>query len=73
MSVLIQFLVGLVFGLGLIIAGMSDPAKVLGFLDLGAIPLGTWDPSLIFVMAGGVGVTLLGYRLVLGRARPLLA
>lgn len=73
MSLLIQFLVGLVFGLGLIVAGMSDPAKVLGFLDLGAIPQGAWDPSLVFVMAGGIGVTLLGYRLVLARSRPLLA
>ncbi|BCB20204.1 YeeE/YedE family protein [Bosea sp. ANAM02] len=73
MSILIQFLVGLLFGLGLIVAGMSDPAKVLGFLDLGAIPQGTWDPSLVFVMAGGIGVTLIGYRLVLGRGRPLLA
>lgn len=73
MSILIQFLVGLVFGLGLILAGMSDPAKVLAFLDLGAIPRGMWDPSLIFVMAGGIGVTLVGYRLVLGRGRPLLA
>ena len=73
MSILIQFAVGLIFGLGLIVAGMSDPAKVLGFLDLGAIPAGGWDPSLLFVMAGGVGVTLIGYRLVLRRARPVLA
>jgi uncharacterized membrane protein YedE/YeeE len=68
-----QFLAGLVFGLGLVIAGMSDPAKVLAFLDLGAIASGTWDPSLAFVLAAAVAVTFLGYRLVLRRARPLLA
>lgn len=73
MSVAVQFLVGLVFGTGLIVAGMADPAKVLAFLDLGAIPGGNWDPSLLFVMAGGIGVTMIGYRLVLGRSRPLLA
>ncbi|MFY8153057.1 MAG: DUF6691 family protein, partial [Hyphomicrobiales bacterium] len=48
MSVILQFLTGLVFGLGLILAGMADPAKVLAFLDLAAIPAGAWDPSLIF-------------------------
>ena len=73
MSILIQFAVGLVFGLGLIVAGMADPAKVLGFLDLSAIPHGDWDPSLIFVMAGGIAVTFIGYRLVFARGRPLLA
>ena len=45
-------LAGLVFGLGLIVSGMADPAKVLGFLDLG----GAWDPSLAFVMASAIGV-----------------
>lgn len=73
MSILIQFIAGLVFGLGLIVAGMSDPTKVLGFLDLGAIPHGNWDPSLIFVMAGGIVVTFIGYRMVFGYGRPLLA
>ncbi len=73
MSIVIQFIVGLVFGTGLIVAGMADPAKVLAFLDLGAIPAGGWDPSLLFVMAGGIGVTMIGYRLVFGRGRPLLA
>ena len=73
MSILIQFAAGLVFGIGLIVAGMSDPAKVLNFLDLGAIPSGGWDASLLFVMAGGVAVTTLGYRFVLARPRPLLA
>jgi hypothetical protein len=47
---LISFICGLIFGVGLIISGMANPAKVLGFLDLA----GTWDPSLAFVMAGAV-------------------
>ena len=52
---------GLIFGVGLIVAGMSNPAKVLGFLDLA----GAWDPSLALVMVGGIGVARLG--LLLGR------
>lgn len=71
MSVLVQFAIGLVFGLGLVLAGMSNPAKVLNFLDLGAIPSGGWDPSLAFVMAGGIAVTFVGYRLVLRRSQPI--
>lgn len=71
MPILAQFAIGLLFGLGLVVAGMSDPAKVLNFLDLAAIPAGGWDPSLAFVMAGAIAVTLLGYRLVLRRARPV--
>lgn len=62
------FASGLLFGLGLILAGMSDPAKVLGFLDL----FGQWDPSLAFVMAGATLTTLIGYRLAWRRGRPLL-
>lgn len=73
MPILVQFAIGLIFGLGLIVAGMANPAKVLNFLDLGAIPAGRWDASLIFVMAGGIGITMLGYRLVFSRGRPLLA
>ncbi len=53
------FVSGLVFGLGLIIAGMTDPAKVLAFLDLA----GAWDPSLMLVMAGAIGVALLPFAL----------
>lgn len=49
---------GLIFGLGLIISGMTDPAKVLGFLDLA----GLWDPSLGLVMAGAIGVSFFGFR-----------
>ena len=52
-----SFLVGLIFGFGLIVSGMANPAKVLGFLDLG----GTWDPSLILVMAGAVAVAFIAF------------
>ncbi len=65
----VAFFLGLLFGLGLIISGMSNPAKVLNFLDL----FGTWDPSLAFVMGGAVIVTYLGYASVLKREAPLLA
>ncbi len=58
---------GLLFGLGLIVSGMINPSKVIGFLDLA----GNWDPSLIFVMGGGVTVTLCTFWLVLRRDRPL--
>jgi len=64
-----NFLAGLLFGLGLLISGMANPAKVQNFLDLA----GSFDPSLIFVMAGAVAVTFAGYRLALRRPRPILA
>ena len=57
MQRVIEFVLGLTFGLGLLISGMTDPSKVQGFLDLG----GFWDPSLAFVMGGGVMVGLLGF------------
>jgi uncharacterized protein len=65
----VNVLAGLIFGLGLLISGMANPAKVQNFLDL----FGSFDPSLIFVMAGAVAVTFIGYRLVLAREKPLLA
>jgi uncharacterized protein len=71
MSFLTQFFIGLLFGSGLVVAGMSDPQKVLNFLDLAAIPSGGWDPSLMFVMGGGALVTFLGYRFVLKRKQPI--
>ena len=71
MPILAQFLIGLLFGGGLVVAGMADPAKVLNFLDVAAIPSGGWDPSLAFVMVGGVVVTFIGYSLVLKRPHPL--
>lgn len=71
MSVIIQLAIGLLFGLGLVVAGMSNPAKVLNFLDFAAIPAGTWDPSLAFVMVGAIAVTLVGFRLVFNRPQPI--
>ena len=59
MNALFSFLAGLVFGIGLIVSGMSNPAKVLGFLDLA----GKWDPSLALVMAGAIAVGLAAFAL----------
>lgn len=67
MTALIAFASGLVFGLGLIVSGMANPAKVLGFLDLA----GQWDPSLAFVMGGAVLITAAGFA-VLRRRRASL-
>lgn len=61
----LAFVGGLIFGLGLILAGMANPAKVLGFLDIA----GRWDPSLAFVMGGAIAVGLVGFRLA--RAQPM--
>lgn len=61
---LTAFLAGLLFGAGLLLSGMADPANVLGFLDVA----GEWNPSLALVMAGGLGVTMLGYGLTVKRA-----
>ena len=58
---------GFLFGLGLAISEMVNPAKVLGFLDV----TGNWDPSLIFVMAAGLAVTLITFRFILKQPRPL--
>ena len=65
----IALLCGLVFGTGLAVSGMTDTAKVLGFLDL----FGNWVPDLAFVMGGAVCVTLVAFRFVLKRKQPLLA
>ena len=67
MRIVIAYLIGIVFGLGISISGMANPAKVINFFDVA----GTWDPSLIFVMGGAVVVTFLGYRFVLKRPMPL--
>ncbi|MGB3406320.1 MAG: DUF6691 family protein, partial [Jannaschia sp.] len=61
------FLSGLTFGLGLILSGMSDPAKVLNCLDVA----GNWDPSLAFVMGGASVTAFVGYRLAWRRAAPV--
>ena len=68
MLVLASLLSGLVFGLGLIASGMTNPAKVLGFLDLG----GTWDPSLAFVMAGAIAVASVGFAFSRKRTTSLI-
>ncbi len=68
MPILMALLAGLVFGIGLMVSGMSNPAKVLGFLDLG----GAWDPSLALVMAGAIAVGLLAFGLARGRSASLL-
>ena len=61
------FLIGGVFGLGIAVSGMANPAKILNFFDVA----GAWDPSLAFVMGGGLAVAFIGYRLVFaGRSRP---
>lgn len=69
MPLLLALLAGIVFGAGLAISDMVNPARVLNFLDLA----GRWDPTLIFVMAGGLAVTVLGYRLTLRQTAPWMA
>ena len=68
---LLGFFAGLVFGVGLMVSGMSDPAKVLNFLDIAAIG-STWDPSLAFVMGGASATAFVGYRLAWRRSTPVL-
>ena len=63
------YIAGLLFGLGLAISGMTDPARVLGFLDIA----GAWDPTLMFVLGAAVGTTFVGYRLVFARGTPLFS
>jgi uncharacterized membrane protein YedE/YeeE len=68
MRLISAFAIGLVFGLGIAVSGMINPAKVLNFFDLA----GTWDPSLAFVMAGALAVTIPGYRIVFRRQLPVM-
>ena len=63
-----EFLVGWLFGLGLILSGMTDPGKVLGFLDL----FGTWDPSLALVMGGAIMVGFFAFMLAKKRTQSFL-
>jgi uncharacterized membrane protein YedE/YeeE len=62
-------LAGVLFGAGLALGGMTNPRKVIAFLDVG----GAWDPSLAFVMLGAIAVNFLAYRWVAGSAAPLFA
>ena len=63
-----EFVVGLIFGLGLIVSGMTDPGKVQGFLDLA----GLWDPSLAFVLGGAIAVGIFAFALAKKRTRSVL-
>jgi uncharacterized membrane protein YedE/YeeE len=64
---ILTFLIGILFGTGISMSGMANPAKVINFFDIA----GTWDPSLGFVMGGAVVVAFIGYRLVLRRPTPV--
>lgn len=66
MGILVHLVAGLIFGAGLVISGMANPAKVQNFLDLA----GQWDPSLIFVMGGAVVVAFVGFRIAGYQVRP---
>lgn len=68
MQTLGAFIAGLVFGIGLIVSGMTDPSKVIGFLDLA----GRWDPSLAFVMVGAIIVGIIGYAVARKRTAAFL-
>lgn len=59
------FAIGAIFGLGIAVSGMINPAKVLNFFDIA----GSWDPSLLFVMGGGLATAFIGYRLVFSRQK----
>jgi uncharacterized protein len=72
MRVFSAFLCGFIFGAGLVISGMIDPAKVLGFLDVLAVPKGAWDPTLAIVMAAALMVSIPGLALARRRGRPVL-
>jgi uncharacterized membrane protein YedE/YeeE len=67
MHIIAIYLIGVIFGTGIVLSGMANPAKVINFFDVA----GTWDPSLAFVMGGALIVTGIGYRLVFGRQRPI--
>jgi uncharacterized protein len=62
------FAAGLLFGVGLLVSGMTKPTKVIGFLDVA----GAWDPSLMFVMVGGIAVHFALYKFIVRRPAPLL-
>lgn len=68
MRTVVSLLCGVVFGVGLVVSGMTNPAIVLGFLDV----LGAWNPTLAFVMAGAVLVSAAGHRIAGRRTQPLL-
>jgi len=69
MSLIVSLVSGIIFAFGLVISGMTNPAKVLGFLDI----LGQWDYSLAFVMAGAIGFNLIAFKLISKQSKPLYA
>ncbi|NJS38172.1 MAG: YeeE/YedE family protein [Rhodobacteraceae bacterium] len=73
MKLVSALLIAVIFGIGIALSGMMNPAKVLNFFDLAQIGAGTWDPSLAFVMGGALAITIPGYWLVFRRAAPLQA
>lgn len=68
MRLVSTYFIGLIFGVGIAISGMANPAKVLNFFDVA----GNWDPSLAFVMGGAVVIAFMGYRIVLRRPGPII-
>lgn len=64
-----SFFCGVLFSIGLAVAGMTEPARIIGFLDV----FGRWDPTLVFVLASAVGVYYLTFQIVTKRARPVIA
>lgn len=72
-TALIALAAGLLFGIGLAVSGMFDPAKVLGFLDLAAFADGAWDPSLALVMVGALIVTLPAFQMARRWRQPAAA
>jgi uncharacterized membrane protein YedE/YeeE len=72
MLIVASLLCGFVFGIGLLISGMTQPTKVLDFLDILGARTGTWDPSLAVVMVAALAVSSVGYSLAQRRSQPLL-
>jgi uncharacterized membrane protein YedE/YeeE len=68
MHILTAFVAGLIFGLGLILSGMTNPAKIIGFLDI----FGHWDPSLVLVMLGAITTTAISFHLIKNRQQSFL-
>lgn len=68
MNSVFAYLVGVLFGWGLVVAQMTDPQKIIAFLEIGP----HWSENLIFVMGGALTVTLMTFRLILGQSRPIL-
>lgn len=64
----VEFIVGMLFGLGLLLSGMTDPGKIIGFLDI----FGNWDPSLAFVMAGAIAVGFFAFGIAKKRTTTIL-